>query len=76
MPPPKESRLNSAASLTAVPRSFASALRAVVASYLMTLSTFGWPLIIGGTLKGAYDLLLLMKFRKLRAPEEIVASRS
>jgi len=48
----------------------------VVASYLMTLSTFGWPLIIGGTLKGAYDLLLLMKFRKLRAPEEIVASRS
>jgi len=65
-----------AASLTAVPRSFASALSPVVASYLMTLSTFGWPLIIGGKLTGAYDLLLLMKFRKLRAPEEIVASRS
>jgi predicted MFS family arabinose efflux permease len=60
-----------AASLTAVPRSFASALSPVLASYLMTLSSFGWPLIIGGALKGAYDLLLLAKFRKLRPPEEV-----
>jgi predicted MFS family arabinose efflux permease len=59
-----------AASLTAVPRSFASALSPLIASYLMTLSSFGWPLIIGGALKGAYDLLLLLKFRKLRPPEE------
>jgi MFS family permease len=60
-----------AASLTAVPRSFASALSPLLAGYLMTLSSFGWPLIIGGTLKGAYDLLLLAKFRKLRPPEEV-----
>ena len=59
-----------AASLTAVPRSFASALSPLLASYLLTLSSFGWPLIIGGVLKGAYDLLLLFKFRKLRPPEE------
>ena len=36
----------------------------------MTLSTFGWPLIIGGALKAVYDLLLLAKFRQLRPPEE------
>ena len=59
-----------AASLTAVPRSFASALSPFLASYLLTLSSFGWPLIIGGALKGAYDLLLFLKFRKLRPPEE------
>ena len=59
-----------AASLTAVPRSFASALSPLLASYLLTLSSFGWPLIIGGALKAAYDLLLLLKFRKLRPPEE------
>jgi MFS family permease len=64
-----------AASMTAVPRSFASALSPLLASYLLTLSSFGWPLVIGGVLKGAYDLLLLFKFRKLRPPEaEGVAS--
>ncbi|SED97641.1 Predicted arabinose efflux permease, MFS family [Rhizobiales bacterium GAS191] len=63
-----------AASLTAVPRSFASALSPLLAGYLFTLSTFGWPLIIGGALKAIYDLLLLAKFRKLRPPEETVAA--
>jgi MFS family permease len=63
-----------AASLTSVPRSFASALSPLLASYLLTLSAFGWPLIIGGALKAAYDLLLLLKFRKLRPPEEADAA--
>jgi MFS family permease len=63
-----------AASLTAVPRSFASALSPLLASYLLTLSTFGWPLVIGGALKAVYDLLLLAKFQKLRPPEEADAS--
>jgi hypothetical protein len=39
-------------------------------SYLLTLLSLGWLLIIGGALKAAYDLLILLKFRKLRPPEE------
>jgi MFS family permease len=63
-----------AASLTAVPRSFAAALSPLLAGYLLTLSIFGWPLIIGGALKAIYDVLLLFKFQKLRPPEEAGAS--
>ena len=42
-------------------------------SYLLTLLSLGWLLIIGGALKAAYDLLILLKFRKLRPPEEASA---
>ncbi|MBV9590279.1 MAG: MFS transporter, partial [Hyphomicrobiales bacterium] len=59
-----------AASLTAVPRSFASALSPLLAGYLMSLSAFGWPLLIGGALKAVYDLLLLAKFQSVRPVEE------
>ena len=59
-----------AASLTAVRRSFASALSPLLASYLLTLSIFGWPLIIGGVLKAIYDVLLLVNFQKVRPPED------
>ncbi|MHB8730573.1 MAG: MFS transporter [bacterium] len=59
-----------AASITAVPRSLASAASPILAGYLLTLSSFGWPLIIGGALKAVYDVLLLVKFRGVRAAEE------
>jgi hypothetical protein len=59
-----------AASVTAVPRSLATSVSPILAGYLLTLSTFGWPLIIGGTLKGMYDVLLLIKFRGVRSAEE------
>ncbi|MEA2514891.1 MAG: hypothetical protein QOJ59_4380, partial [Thermomicrobiales bacterium] len=59
-----------AASVTNVPRSLASALGPFPAGYLLGLSTFGWPLVIGGTLKAVYDLLLLAMFHKLKPPEE------
>ena len=59
-----------AASITAVPRSLASAASPILAGYLLTLSSFGWPLIIGGTLKAVYDVLLLVKFRGVRTAEE------
>jgi predicted MFS family arabinose efflux permease len=52
-----------AASVTAVPRSLAAAISPAFAGYLLTLSTFGWPLVICGTLKIVYDLLLLWMFR-------------
>lgn len=60
-----------AASLTAVPKTFAWAAGSIVSGYLLTLSTFGWPLLIGGTIKAGYDILLLMNFQKVRPPEEI-----
>lgn len=48
-----------AASVTNVPRSLASALPPIAAGWMLDRSNFGWPLIIAGTLKGIYDLLLL-----------------
>jgi predicted MFS family arabinose efflux permease len=59
-----------AASVTAVPRSLAAAGSPVIAGLLLSLSSFGWPLVIGGGLKIVYDLLLLASFRRLRPPEE------
>jgi MFS family permease len=59
-----------AASVTAVPRSLAAALSPLLAGWLLTLSGFGWPLVIGGVLKGIYDVLLLLMFKAVRPPEE------
>jgi MFS family permease len=60
-----------AASVTAVPKTFAWAAGSLISGYLLTLSSFGWPLLIGGVVKGAYDILLLIKFQKVRPPEEV-----
>ncbi len=59
-----------AASVTAVPRSLASAISPTLAGYLLTLSVFGWPLVICGALKIVYDLLLLRMFSAVKPPEE------
>jgi len=59
-----------AASITSVPRSLAAASSPVLAGYLLGLSAFGWPLIVGGALKIVYDLLLLGMFHSVRPPEE------
>lgn len=59
-----------AASVTSVPRSLAAAASPLIAGYLLSLSTFGWPLIAAGATKIVYDLLLLAAFRKVRPPEE------
>lgn len=60
-----------AASLTAVPRSLASAISPIMAGALLAVSSFGWPMLIGGVLKAGYDLSLLRAFRHIRPPEEI-----
>jgi MFS family permease len=52
-----------AVSVTNVPRSLAAALPPIAAGALLEASDFGWPLVIGGALKIAYDLLLLAQFR-------------
>lgn len=59
-----------AASAAAAPRSLAAALSPMLAGYLFSLSPFGWPLVIGGSLKVLYDLLLLRGFRAVRPAEE------
>jgi predicted MFS family arabinose efflux permease len=59
-----------AASVTAVPRTFAWAAGSIISGYLLSLSGFGWPLVTGGLIKGVYDVLLLLRFRKVRPPEE------
>jgi MFS family permease len=60
-----------AASVTSVPRSLASAASPLLVGYLLGLSPFGWPLVVAGVLKGAYDLLLLGMFHKVKPPEEL-----
>ncbi len=59
-----------AASFTAVPRSLAAAASPAIAGWLMTVSAFAWPLVIGGALKIVYDLLLLAQFGQVKPPEE------
>jgi MFS family permease len=60
-----------AASITAVPRSLASAVSPLIAGWLLAVSPFGWPLIVCGGLKIAYDLMLLAMFSKVKPPEEV-----
>ncbi len=59
-----------AASITAVPRSLASAASPVIAGALLTASSFAWPLLICGIVKAVYDILLLRQFRSIQPPEE------
>jgi len=63
-----------AASITAVPKTFAWAAGSMISGWLLTLSSFGWPLLIGGVINGVYDILLLIKFHKMRPPEEAGAA--
>jgi len=59
-----------AASLTSAPRSLAAAVSPAIAGLLLTVSNFGWPLLIGGALKIGYDVALLTLFRHVRPAEE------
>jgi predicted MFS family arabinose efflux permease len=59
--PPEEQA--AAASVTNVPRSLATGLAPLLAGALLELHWLGWPLVVGGVLKLAYDFLLLASFR-------------
>ena len=61
-----------AASITAVPRSLASAISPAISGLLLTTAFSGLPLVVCGTLKIAYDLALLYSFRHIKPPEEAV----
>jgi MFS family permease len=66
-----EAERPAAASVTAVPRSLAAAASPALAGALFAASFQAWPLVICGTLKIAYDLLLLVQFRHVKPPEEL-----
>jgi predicted MFS family arabinose efflux permease len=59
---PAEERA-AAASVTNVPRSLGTGLAPLLSGYLLAASNFGWPLVIAGSLKAVYDLLLLLGYR-------------
>jgi MFS family permease len=59
-----------AASVTAVPRSLASALSPTLSGALLMTAFSGLPLVICGVLKIGYDLALLYSFRHIKPPEE------
>jgi MFS family permease len=66
--PPEERA--AAASVTNVPRALASGLAPLLAGAMLDASDVGWPLVVGGVLKIAYDLLLLARFRGVEARME------
>jgi MFS family permease len=59
-----------AASVTAVPRSLASAASPALAGALFAAGLQAWPLLLCGGLKIVYDLMLLAAFRGIKPPEE------
>src|SRR2546421_220806 len=59
-----------AASVTAVPRSLASAISPALSGALLSTSFAGLPLVLCGALKIVYDLSLLFSFRHIKPPEE------
>ncbi|HEV7733247.1 MAG TPA: MFS transporter [Candidatus Binatia bacterium] len=65
--PPEER--TAASSVTNVPRSLAAALPPLATGWLLGWSSFGWPLVVAGIIKIAYDLLLLAQFHAV-LPDE------
>jgi MFS family permease len=65
-----EAERPAAASFTSVPRSLVAAFSPALAGALFAAAYRAWPLVICGTLKIVYDLLLLRQFRHVKPPEE------
>src|SRR6185436_12385929 len=55
-----------AASFTAVPRSLASSLSPSLTGVMFAAGAMAAPLVLCGVLKSAYDVALLLMFRKVR----------
>ncbi len=65
-----EAERPAAASFTVVPRSIASAITPSIGGALFAAGFQALPLVLAGTIKTAYDLLLLFQFRHVKPPEE------
>ena len=59
-----------AASVTSVPRSLAAAFAPALGGFLLSQTTFGWLLILGGGIKLLYDVLLLVQFGHIHPEQE------
>ena len=59
-----------AASFTAVPRSLASAASPTLSGALLAAGLLSVPLVACGALKIAYDIALLLSFRRMRLPAD------
>jgi len=57
--------------VTNVARNACWAIGSAIAGVLMEDLAFSAPLIVGGSTKITYDLLLYRSFRRVKAPEEI-----
>ena len=62
-----------ASGITNIARTGAWAAASSLSGFIMQRLAFSAPLVIGGGLKIAYDLLLYRNFRHLRPPEECIA---
>ena len=60
---------SAAASITNVPRSLASAATPALAGWLLANGHLAAPLVLAGSMKAAYDLLLLWRFRSMELPD-------
>lgn len=65
-----EAERAAASSVTNAPRGLATAFSPALAGWMLSLSTFGLPLVIGGGIKAIYDLALWRGFRNLKPEEE------
>jgi MFS family permease len=65
-----EAERPAAASFTVVPRSIAAAISPTIGGALFAAGFQALPLVLSGTLKTVYDLLLLLQFRHVKPPEE------
>ena len=59
-----------AASITAAPRSLASAISPAISGALIASSFINLPLLLCAFLKITYDVTLLASFQQIRPPEE------
>jgi predicted MFS family arabinose efflux permease len=64
-----------ASGITNITRTGAWAAASSLSGFIMQRLAFSAPLVVGGTLKIVYDLLLYRNFRRLRPPEEQNARR-
>jgi predicted MFS family arabinose efflux permease len=65
-----------ASGITNITRTAAWAAAAALSGFVMQRLAFSAPLVLGGTLKIAYDLLLYRNFRHLKPPEELAGHTS
>jgi predicted MFS family arabinose efflux permease len=65
-----------ASGITNITRTGAWAAASAISGLLMQGLALSAPLVIGGTLKIVYDILLFRNFRHIKAPEELARKQA